>query len=78
MPDPMLKWFEFEHLPPELSEVCMFYNHLVHKICSKASPSAERTVAMRKLLESRDSAVRAILDSAGYVGGCDVEKAPPG
>ena len=55
----MLKWFEYEHLPPKLQDVsapfCSLANHLVETI----DKGPERTVALRKLLESKDAAVRA-------------------
>ena len=59
----MLKWFEYGHLPTNLQTVSAPFGELAKNICSTIPPSAERTVALRKLLESKDAAVRAYLDS---------------
>lgn len=59
----MMKWLSYEHLPPELQWVVMNYNELGHTICTNIPPSPERTVALRKLVESKDCAVRAIIES---------------
>lgn len=66
-PDPerMLKWFAFEHLPPHLQDASRPFSELASKICEFATPGPERTVALRRLLESKDAAVRAKL----YPGG---------
>ena len=57
----MLRWFEFQHLPSNLREVsrpfCELADHVVRTIPS----GPERTVALRKLLEAKDAAVRAAL-----------------
>lgn len=55
----MLKWFEYKHLPKHLQGICLvFHSHAVHLI-NHLEPGPERTVALRKLLESKDAAVRA-------------------
>ena len=59
--DPMLRFFKFEHLPPHLAAVSRPFSELAHQIVSTVPRNAERTVALRKLLESKDCAVRAIL-----------------
>lgn len=59
--EPMLKWFEFEHLPAHLKETSRMFHTLATSICESITSSAERTVALRKLLESKDAAVRAKL-----------------
>lgn len=56
----ILKWFKYEHLPPHLREVSLKFHSMACTIIEMIpEPSAERTVALRKLLESKDSAVRA-------------------
>lgn len=55
----MLKWFEFEHLPEHLQKVSFPFTELALKICEECEPGPERTVALRKLLEAKDAAVRA-------------------
>ena len=59
--EPMLKWFAYEHLPERLKEVSMPFSFLARRIVESIPRSAERTVALRKLLESKDAAVRASL-----------------
>lgn len=59
--EPILKFFAFEHLPPKLKPVSMAFCELAHKLVAELPRSAERTVALRKLLEGKDAAVRAAL-----------------
>jgi hypothetical protein len=61
----MLKWFEFEHLPPELQAVSLGFGRLAGDICDKLQPGPERTAALRKLLEAKDAAVRAAVHPGG-------------
>jgi hypothetical protein len=59
--EPMLQFFSFEHLPEHLKVVsCKFYE-LAHSIVALLPRNPERTVALRKLLEAKDCAVRAVL-----------------
>jgi len=60
-PERMLVWFSEENIDDEFHgmEIIMLYKNLAHTICDKIKPGPERTVALRKLLESRDSALRA-------------------
>lgn len=62
MEERMLKWFEYEHLPPKLQEHSKPFGDLARQLCSALPASAERTVALRKLLEAKDAAVRAALE----------------
>ena len=57
--DPLLRWFECGHLPPHLQAASAPFGDLARELCAQLRPSAERTVALRKLLESKDAAVRA-------------------
>lgn len=57
----MLKWFEFAHLPEHLKVVSAKFHELAHSLCATVEPGPERTVALRKLLEAKDAAVRAKL-----------------
>jgi hypothetical protein len=63
--DRMLKWFQWEHLPPALQLTSEPFAHLAHMIVKTVEPGPERTVALRKLLESKDAAVRAKLHPGG-------------
>lgn len=63
--EPMMKWFKYEHLPPHLQEVSVGFYDLAVDICDKVEPGPERTVALRKLLEAKDAAVRAKVEPHG-------------
>lgn len=63
--DRMLKWFAFEHLREDLKEVSLDFAKLAHIIVELLAPGPERTVALRKLLEAKDAAVRAKLHPGG-------------
>ena len=54
----ILQFFTYEHLPPALQEVSKSFSVLAHKIM-ELPRNPERTVALRKLLEAKDAAVRA-------------------
>lgn len=59
--EPMLRWFHWEHLPAHLQDTSQLFGTLACCIVELIPRSAERTVALRKLLESKDAAVRAAL-----------------
>jgi hypothetical protein len=59
--DRMLQHFDYEHLPPELQGISIPFHNLAHRIVQMLPMNAERTVALRKLLEAKDCAVRAKL-----------------
>lgn len=61
----MLKWFKFDHLPEPLKEVSFHFAEVAHTVCMLCEPGPERTVALRKLLEAKDAAVRAKLHPGG-------------
>lgn len=63
MEERMLKWFEFAHLPERLQAVSKPFHDLAHHLAGSLPPGPERTVAFRKLLESKDAAVRARLEA---------------
>lgn len=54
------QFFEYAHLPPHLQEVSKPFGELAQLILALPR-NPERTVALRKLLESKDAAVRAKL-----------------
>lgn len=64
-PDPskdrMLQFFVYAHLPPQLQEVSRWFSDVAHTIVATLPGNPERTVALRKLLEAKDCAVRALL-----------------
>lgn len=57
--EPMLQWFAYEHLPEHLQSISKPFGLLAGEICDKLPRNPERTVALRKLLEAKDAAVRA-------------------
>lgn len=61
----MMKWFEYSHLPEHLQSVSKPFGELAAKVCEVIEAGPERTVALRKLLESKDAAVRAKLNPGG-------------
>ena len=67
MPDPMMQFFVYDHLPPELQSVSKPFCILAEFIDSAVPRNPERTVALRKLLEAKDCAVRATLYVAAEV-----------
>lgn len=59
--DRMLQFFAFAHLPPHLQEVSKPFHDLAHHIVNTLPANPERTVALRKLVEAKDCAVRALI-----------------
>lgn len=57
----VLRWFEYDHLPAALQNVSRPFSELAHDLARELSPDPELTVALRKLLESKDAAVRAFI-----------------
>lgn len=57
--DPIMQFFSYSHLPPNLASVSEPFCKLAEHIVATLPRNAERTVALRKLLESKDAAVRA-------------------
>ncbi len=58
----VLQFFEYAHLPPHLRAVSVQFSILADVVAEKYPDSPETTVALRKLLEAKDAAVRAALD----------------
>lgn len=64
-PDRMMRWFEFSHLPQHLQAVSAQFHAIATSICKTVAPGPERTVALRKLLEAKDAAIRATVHPGG-------------
>ena len=64
MPNPavfhVLQFFEYAHLPPALQAISAPFLALADQVAA-SSDNPETTVALRKLLEAKDAAVRAVL-----------------
>lgn len=56
----VLQFFTYEHLPAHLQEISKPFAELAHQVANRAQ-NQETTVALRKLLEAKDAAVRAAL-----------------
>lgn len=57
----LLQFFACEHLPEHLQTVSKPFSSMASILCETLPRNPERTVALRKLLESKDCAVRALL-----------------
>ena len=59
--DPILRFFHYSHLPEKLQSASQPFCGLARGIIDGTPRNPERTVALRKLLEAKDAAVRARL-----------------
>lgn len=57
----VLAYFKWDHLPAHLQEVSRPFGELARQVAERAPQNQETTVALRKLLEAKDAAVRAAL-----------------
>ena len=57
----IVQFFAFSHLPPHLQAISKPFSDLADQIVATIPRNPERTVALRKLLESKDAAVRAAI-----------------
>lgn len=55
------QFFAYEHLPESLQNISKPFGELATQIIQTLPRNPERTVALRKLLEAKDCAVRAHL-----------------
>ena len=58
---PILQFFKYEHLPTSLQRLSRPFAELAYHIRRVTPINPEQTVALRKLLEAKDCAVRAAL-----------------
>jgi hypothetical protein len=58
--DAILNFFTWDHLPPQLQAIAKPFGELALQIAD-GPQNAETTMALRKLLESKDCAVRAAI-----------------
>lgn len=54
-----LRWFEFDHLPEDLQEIARPIAELADVLYEAVGSSPEKSTGLRKLLEAKDSFVRA-------------------
>jgi hypothetical protein len=60
-PEHISQFFAYAHLPEKLQAVSKPFGDLAESIVQTIPRNPERTVALRKLLEAKDAAVRAFL-----------------
>ena len=59
---PILKHFRFEHLPQRLQDVSKPFGWIANEIATTLPACGQLDVALQKLLEAKDAAVRAKLE----------------
>ncbi len=59
--DPILRYFHYTHLPPTLRDVSREFARLARHVIDTVPRNAERSAGLRKLLEAKDCAVRAVI-----------------
>lgn len=57
----VLQFFSYEHLPSHLQVVSKPFGDLANKLASELPSNQETTISLRKLLEAKDAAVRALI-----------------
>lgn len=65
---PILKHFRYGHLPQHLQEISRQFHIIAVNICCACDYSDETNEALRKLLEAKDCAVRARLETGNDEG----------
>jgi hypothetical protein len=58
---PILRFFQYNHLPVELQKISAPFNTIAWKMVRILPQNAETSTMLRKLLEGKDAAVRAAL-----------------
>lgn len=61
MEEHIMQFFAWGHLPEHLAAISEPFGRMAEQIIATLPRNPERTVALRKLLESKDAAVRAKL-----------------
>lgn len=57
----LLQFFAYDHLPKHLQEVSAPFAQLAMKMVADLPDNPERAMGLRKLLEAKDCAVRALI-----------------
>ena len=58
----MIQHFNYKHLPTHLQDVSRPFCELAERMVETLPECAERTAGLRKLLEAKDCAVRAMIE----------------
>ena len=62
---PILRYFSYGHLPTRLQLISQPFGELAETMEQLLPSGPEKSVALRKLLEGKDAAVRAFLPESG-------------
>lgn len=62
--DPIMRYFEYAHLPPHLQAVSKLLGDLAVQMDNALPDGPEKSAGLRKLLEAKDCFVRAALPPA--------------
>ena len=65
MKNPIIKHFNFDHLPKHLQDVSSPICGVAHLMSACLPDGPEKSAGLRKLLEAKDCFVRAKLDAVG-------------
>lgn len=57
----LINYFNYKHLPAHLQPISKVFHDAAHTLVALVPDNFERYVALRKLLEGKDAAVRAAL-----------------
>lgn len=60
-PHDLMQFFSYQQLPPHLQAVSKNFHALAKHLDETLPSNPEKTAALRKLLEAKDCAVRAVL-----------------
>lgn len=63
-PPSTLRYFDCGHLPQHLQDIVAGYRALAHEMVARGGDPAEMHAGLRKLLEAKDCAVRAMIPEA--------------
>lgn len=58
---PIMKFFDFKHLPEKLQEISLPFYNIAHTLNIQLPDGLEKSTGLRKLLEAKDCMVRAAL-----------------
>ena len=61
---PILRYFDYEHLPPELGVISRDFHLLAHRLADQLPAGPEVSAGLRHLLEAKHCMVRAALEGS--------------
>lgn len=60
-PNPILRYFQYTHLQPHLAEISKPFCQLANTIDVNLPDDQQKEVALQKLLEAKDAAIRTVI-----------------